>query len=563
MEFRRNATRDDRRRRAILDDRNAGGRDADAGGDDATNGKRARRYSSQALLERRVRIVDLIPLHWTSVGAYYLLGIVLIGLLATLHYYVSQKASFADLTTVNSLGGWLAIIAFWTATQAALVIYRIRRHRLDDYRGRYHVWLWAVAVLGIAGIDLLVDFRHPLGQLIEQASGRQFADLEHGWALLVATSFYGLAFARIVWEVRASRGSVVVALLSIATFGTFVAAKANLILWPQQIDAALSTCVLYLSGMWLMSMMLMQYARFVWMDAIGLIAVRAAAETTEAVEKSPAKTTRRRPTIVKKEEAEQATAAEADSEAGWFSWGAKKSKPAADEEAEQAPAPKRTAKPAAKTAKKANEDETLTERKRGWFGFGGKRQSATETAAAAVKEVAKPAAKSAPPKPSVAKQEVKTSEAESPKRGWFGFGAKKEAAADVEAEKKQPAKPAAKSSTKPAEKSPAKEQAADEQKRGWFGFGGKAKSEAEESVEKKPAASPLASSARRAMLKQQQAETAAPPQTLKMEPLTLGGGSDDNGNEDEIAMLEAKPDHLLSKAERRRLKKLKRRGVAA
>ncbi|EAQ77242.1 hypothetical protein [Blastopirellula marina] len=561
MEFRRNATRDDRRRRAILDDRNAAGRDADASGEDATNGKRARRYSSQALLERRVRIVDLIPLHWSSVGAYYLLGVVLIGLLAALHYYASAKASFADLTTVNSLGGWLAVVAFWTATQTALVIYRIRRHRLDDYRGRYHVWLWAVAVLGIAGIDLLVDFRNPLGQLIEQASGRQFAELEHGWALLVATTFYGLAFARIVWEIRASRGAMAVALLSIATLGTFVAAQANLILWPQQIDAALSTCVLYLSGMWLMSMMLMQYARFVWMDAIGMIAVRAVAETTEAVEKAPAKTARRRPTIVKKEGAEeQETAAEADSESGWFSWGAKKSKPASEEETEKTPAPKRTAKPAAKTAAKESEEEAPAEKKRGWFGFGGKRQAEAETPTQGVKEVAKPAT----PKPSVAKKVVETNEAESPKRGWFGFGAKKEAADDVAAEKQKPVKPVAKSTPKPAEKAPVKEEpAADEKKRGWFGFGGKAKSEAEQPVEKKQAASPLASSARRAMLKQQQAETAAPAETLKMEPLTLGGGSDDNSNDDEIAMLEAKPDHLLSKAERRRLKKLKRRGVAA
>ncbi|PQO44121.1 hypothetical protein [Blastopirellula marina] len=516
MEFRRNAARDDRRRRAILDDRNGAGRSADAaGGEEAAGGKRGRRYSAQALLERRVRVVDLIPIHWTSVAAYYLLGVVLIGLLATLHYYAAAKLTFANLTSVNSLGGWLAIIAFWTAAQGALVIYRIRRHRIDDYRGRYHVWLWSVALLGLAGIDLLVDFRTPLGQWIEATSGRQFADLENGWALLVASVFYGLAMLRIVWEVRASRGALAVALLSITALGTFVASKANLILWPEQLDPQLATCVLYLSGVCMLSMMLTQYARFVWMDAIGLIVPKAVAETEEQAEeeKKPAKSARRRPTIVKKEaEAAAEEASDEDADSGWFSWGRKKAKPAAAEEeaeTEQAPAARRAAKPAVKTAAKASEEEeSPAAEKRGWFGFGRKKEAAEEASEAAPKAAAKPA----PAKQPAAKKEAEKVDDEAPKRGWFGFG-------------------------------------------------GKSKSE-EEPVEEKKPASPLAASARRAVVKQQQAETSAPPETLKMEPLTLGGGAN-SAEDDEIAALEAKPDHMLTKAERRRLKKLKRRGVAA
>ncbi|MCC9606456.1 hypothetical protein LOC68_17770 [Blastopirellula sp. JC732] len=554
MEFRRNAARDDRRRRAILDDRNAAGRNAGvADGDDAACGKRARRYSSQALLERRIRVVDLIPLHWFSVASYYLLGVVLISLLAVLHFFAAEKVAFANLSSVNSLGGWLAIVVFWTAAQGALVIYRIRRHRLDDYRGRYHVWLWGVAVLGIAGVDLLVDFRTPIGQMIEHASGRQFADLEQGWALLVATSFYGLALLRIVWEVRASRGALASALLSLTALGTFVASQANLILWPEQVNVQLTTCVLYLGGVWLLSMMLMQYARFVWMDAIGLIAQRAVVEADEEEEKAPAKkTSRRRPTIVKKEEeAEAQEASEDDADSGWFSWGSKKSKPAVEEEeTEKTPASKRAAKPTVKAAAKSDEDETPAEKKRGWFGWGRKNPAEGEAADADAKVAAKPA----PAKPAAAKKEEKSDEAAAPKRGWFGFGAKKEAAPDVAAEKKQPA-------PKAAEKRPAKEEAATEKKRGWFGFGGKAKTE-EEPAEEKKSGSPLAASARRAVVKQQQASTSAPPQTLKMDPLTLGG-NDEGDSDDEIAALEAKPDHLLTKAERRRLKKLKRRGVAA
>lgn len=553
MEFRRNAARDDRRRRAILDDRNGAGRSADAaGGEEAAGGKRGRRYSAQALLERRVRVVDLIPIHWTSVAAYYLLGVVLIGLLATLHYYAAERLTFANLTSVNSLGGWLAIIAFWTAAQGALVIYRIRRHRIDDYRGRYHVWLWSVALLGLAGIDLLVDFRTPLGQWIEATSGRQFADLENGWALLVASVFYGLAMLRIVWEVRASRGALAVALLSMTALGTFVASKANLILWPEQLDPQLATCVLYLSGVCMLSMMLTQYARFVWMDAIGLIVPKAVAETEEQAEeeKKPAKSGRRRPTIVKKEaEAAAEEASDEDADSGWFSWGRKKAKPAAEEEAEteQAPAARRAAKPAVKTAAKASEEEeSPAAEKRGWFGFGRKKEAVEEASEAAPKAAAKPA----PAKQPAAKKEAEKVDDEAPKRGWFGFGGKKEAAPEVAAEKKQP-----------APKTPAQEEPATEKKKGWFGFGGKSKSE-EEPVEEKKPASPLAASARRAVVKQQQAETSAPPETLKMEPLTLGGGAN-NAEDDEIAALEAKPDHMLTKAERRRLKKLKRRGVAA
>ncbi|MFI4874969.1 MAG: hypothetical protein ACIALR_06515 [Blastopirellula sp. JB062] len=554
MEFRRNAARDDRRRRAILDDRNVSGRDSDAQeGEDASGGKRARRYSSQALLERRVRIVDLIPLTWTSVLAYYALGVVLISALAALHYYLADKASFADLTSVNSLGGWLAVISLWTSAQAALVIYRIRRHRLDDYRGRYHVWLWAVALLGFAGIDLLADFRTPIGAAIEQATGRQFADLEHGWALLVAAIFYGFAMMRILWEVRASRGTLAVAILSIASLATFVASKANLILWPEHIDAQLATCAIYLGGMWLLSMMLLQYARFVWMDAIGLIASRSvethAAVTTDQEAQTTVKKTRRRPTIVKKQD--QAEAEEPESEKGWFSWSGNKStaEPSAEDEK---PAPvKRAAKPKVKPAAKSEETETADEPKRGWFGFVGKKRPDSELTAPDSKVAAQAAT-------TKAKADKETAEKpdEPAKRGWFSWGRKEKTEENIAPPKKQPAKPAAKKPTA----APPKEEAEPEKKRGWFGIGGKAKAEQKTPPEPKPAAAPLASNARRAVIKQQQAETAAPAETLKMEPLTLGGNG--NSNDDEIAALEAKPEHMLTKAERRRLKKLKRRGAA-
>ena len=52
----------------------------------------------------------------------------------------------------GSLASWFAsTLLMWTAAGAVLT-FLIRRHRTDDYRGSYYVWLWATIALVLASI---------------------------------------------------------------------------------------------------------------------------------------------------------------------------------------------------------------------------------------------------------------------------------------------------------------------------------------------------------------------------------------------------------------------------
>src|SRR5205823_14278964 len=48
-----------------------------------------------------------------------------------------------DLDGEGSLGAGFSAALLALSGVTAVLIYTLRRHRLDDYRGRYRLWLWA------------------------------------------------------------------------------------------------------------------------------------------------------------------------------------------------------------------------------------------------------------------------------------------------------------------------------------------------------------------------------------------------------------------------------------
>jgi hypothetical protein len=70
----------------------------------------------------------------------------------------------------------------------------MRVHRVDDYRGRYRVWLWTAAALLLASADAASGLRHALGSGLELLAGASFAgSADLGWLGLYALAFGPLA----------------------------------------------------------------------------------------------------------------------------------------------------------------------------------------------------------------------------------------------------------------------------------------------------------------------------------------------------------------------------------
>ncbi|MEX0794545.1 MAG: hypothetical protein WD045_15525 [Pirellulaceae bacterium] len=507
MQFRRNHPRDERRRRAILDERNS---ESTPESGEITSGENPQRpstrnYSPDAQGERRIRVVDMIPQRLWKLSLLHLATLLLVAGLLALHFHFSERFRFADLARSESLGTWFMSLAWLLSSGLAILIYRIRRHRVNDYRGRYRCWLWIAPLFLLAAIDTTANLRTELAAELVSATKYTLAGNEAGWWLAI----WGLALAAIVTrmglETRRSVGTLFFLTLAAGLFSTHVAVMLDWVTLPEEVPTRLAQQGTLLLATWSLTTGLIQYSRFVWLDAQGLIK-------------------RRAPRVAKTEQVETDKPAKAKVAA----------KPAK-------PAPAKVEKKAVKEEDSAAEESPA---KRGWFSWGGtKAKSETESAESSAKPATKTTpAKPAPPKPEpikpaatkpAAKPKVDTAEeAPAPKRGLFGWLGKSKPVEPDDAEQAKPKPAVAKTVAKPAAKATT------------------------------PPQNPLANpNLKAAEVSSGSAKPSAstPPATVRM----AQDDDDDDASDEEIQRLLDKPDHLLSKAERRRLKKLKRRTTRA
>ena len=171
MDFRRSGQLDERRRRVLRDElaQPAQTETADAtptGGGSAKGPVRA--YATEVLSERQLRVIDLLPVRPLWVAVSILLAVTAVAAILCVHIHartidlgrnategVPYSAFLAalDASQRGSLAAWLASVVLAGGAAASLVTFGIRLHRVDDYRGRYRVWLWTAAALVFASLD--------------------------------------------------------------------------------------------------------------------------------------------------------------------------------------------------------------------------------------------------------------------------------------------------------------------------------------------------------------------------------------------------------------------------
>jgi hypothetical protein len=220
-------------------------------------------------------VAALVPSRLVSIACTALVALALVGACLGLHTAsaaLAERMPGIDLAALRlgasgSLDGWLASTLLVVAAALCLFLYSLRRHRLDDYHGRYRVWLSsAVACLLVSAIE-----SSAIGRL-----ARGLSDVAGAWTGVRAAALWSAGLAvlaslvglRLLLEVRRCRPAVA----SLAACGlVFVLAAIATGAWPLDLGDGR---ILWARGAWLTGYVLvlttlLLYGRHVQLDVAG------------------------------------------------------------------------------------------------------------------------------------------------------------------------------------------------------------------------------------------------------------------------------------------------------
>jgi hypothetical protein len=210
-------------------------------------------------------------------------------------YYFAAQSSWwnagelraLDLQRPDSLAGWFAALVMFSTAVAACFVYSVRRYRLDDYRGRYRLWLWGASLWMLMSIDAVADLRGAVRFAGIAASGRIGPLDGLLWWLAPCATMFAWCGVRMVLDVRACRTATTALLIGMVAMGGGVAL-------PQfSIPVSDLISVMILSGCWLVGCWMLlcahvSFARHVLLEAHGKLPARPAKPKREKKAKQAA-----------------------------------------------------------------------------------------------------------------------------------------------------------------------------------------------------------------------------------------------------------------------------------
>ena len=275
--------RQQRRRRVWPDEVTQLGLDAEnparpAGGDTAASGELRETYTAQARRDEQPRLTDLIPTRYRVLAAWYAGGVAIIGLLEGLHSrldWLAEQVAPAvpralDLAERGSFAAWFSSAWLSITALTSVLLFSLRRHRVDDYRGRYRIWIWAALAWLALAVNQTAQWDDLLRAVVLRTGTHVGLNQNWLWPVLCGSVAVACA-ARLTAEMRRSA-------LSLALLWTGgLAWLAAVLCRPLAIGAfepgsqTMLVAGLILTGQWTILCAHMAYARHVLLDAHGLL----------------------------------------------------------------------------------------------------------------------------------------------------------------------------------------------------------------------------------------------------------------------------------------------------
>ncbi len=269
--------RHERRRRLLTDDvdRDDAATIRLAGGSGEA-GDALQTYSDAAREARKRGVYTLLPLSRLAITLYLSACLAAVGACLGLHVAAAaleprlgaEAVAALWLDRPASLGRWLASTLLGLAAATAAFIFSLRRHRLDDYHGRYRVWILAAAVcltLSLAESTALAALVRAVVRL-----GTDWAHVRFGVVWPAAVAVLAIAVGlRLAIEMRRCRPAL--ATLGLAGL-SFVTTATVFWQWPVIVSEA--SAPIWGRGSWLVGYVLVLatffiYGRHVQLDVTG------------------------------------------------------------------------------------------------------------------------------------------------------------------------------------------------------------------------------------------------------------------------------------------------------
>jgi hypothetical protein len=182
--------------------------------EDAPPAQKTEHYGDAKFLDRQPRLLDLIPRRWIIVVILLAAAGIVVGLEVAYSWMMERAAgggkiiAALDIGAKGSLACWFSTMTLLAASVAAMIVYGIRRHRTDDYQGKYRIWPWAAACLLFMATDQAASLREAFRDLMMAATGTPLAGDGSLWWIAGYVILWGAIGSRVLLDMRPSRLSI-------------------------------------------------------------------------------------------------------------------------------------------------------------------------------------------------------------------------------------------------------------------------------------------------------------------------------------------------------------------
>ena len=250
--------------------------------DEPADAEDAPRYSEAAGIEHHPQVSDFLPRRYRTIGLLALLGAVATASIEALHRFAAPLAgkygfettAAFDLTRGGNLAAWLSSVLLILSAVTCILIYSLRRHRIDDFKGRYRVWMAAAAACLLLSVVSVAPVHQMLAAVAAYHVGWTALRGHAAWWLLFGGLPLGWVAVHAWLDARESRLAAAALIAAMVAYCTALTSYLGFLPHGSPETAVMVTCGAALWGHWMLLVGVVSYGRFVVLDAQGLIPLR-------------------------------------------------------------------------------------------------------------------------------------------------------------------------------------------------------------------------------------------------------------------------------------------------